>query len=89
MCADVGMPDAGVHFLKAKVVAEIYRVSREQGLSEAQVARRLGIGRAEVAGLFRGRCRGHSLDRLLGYLDRFGDVEIVVRPRGLLINGNL
>jgi len=41
--ADLGRPDAEVHFLKAQIVAELYRCSTERQLTEARVAELLGV----------------------------------------------
>ena len=36
--ADLGLPDAGPHFLKAQIVAEIYRLATAKKLTQAQSA---------------------------------------------------
>jgi predicted XRE-type DNA-binding protein len=79
--ADLGLPDAGPHFLKAQIVAEIYRLATARKLTQAQVGKRLGISQPEVSRLFKGHFREYSIERLMAFLtssDR--DVEIVVRP---------
>jgi predicted XRE-type DNA-binding protein len=80
--ADLGLPGAETHFLKAQIVAEIYRFARERGLAQAQTGKLLGISQPEVSRMFKGNFREYSVDRLMGFLTAFNrDVEIVVKAR--------
>ena len=79
--ADLGRPDAEVHFLKAQIVAELYRCSTERQLAEARVAELLGVAAPDAAGLFKGKFREYSVEQLISFLTAFNlDVEIVTRP---------
>lgn len=79
--ADLGLPDAEAHFLKAQIVSEIYRLTQERKLTQTQAGERLGISQPEVSRLFKGNFREYSVDRLMGFLTAFDrDIEIVVRP---------
>jgi predicted XRE-type DNA-binding protein len=79
--ADLGLPDAETHFLKAQIVAEIYRLTRERKLTQATAGKRMGISQPEVSRMFKGNFREYSVDRLMAFLTNFDrDVEIVVRP---------
>jgi predicted XRE-type DNA-binding protein len=79
--ADLGLPDAGTHFLKAQIVAEIYRLSNERKLTQAQAGKLMGISQPEVSRMFKGNFREYSIERLIGLLTSFDrDVEIVVKP---------
>lgn len=79
--ADLGLPDAETHFLKAQIVSEIYRLAHARKLTQAQAGERMGISQPEVSRLFKGNFREYSIERLMGFLTAFGrDVEIVVRP---------
>lgn len=79
--ADLGLPDAKAHLLKAQIVSEIYRLAAARKLTQAQAGARMGISQPEVSRLFNGHFREYSVDRLMGFLTAFGrDVEIVVRP---------
>jgi predicted XRE-type DNA-binding protein len=79
--ADLGLPDADTHFLKAQIVSEIYRLTNERQLTQAQTGKLMGITQPEVSRMFKGRFREYSVDRLMGFLTSFNrDVEIVVRP---------
>jgi predicted XRE-type DNA-binding protein len=79
--ADLGSPDADTHFLKAQIVSEIYRLTSERKLTQAQAGKLMGITQPEVSRMFKGRFREYSIDRLMGFLTSFDrDVEIVVKP---------
>lgn len=79
---DLGLPDAGPHFLKAQIVAELYRLATAAKLTQAQVGKRLGISQPEVSRLFKGHFREYSIERLMEFLTGFDrDVDIVARPR--------
>src|SRR5229473_1396282 len=80
--ADLGLPDADTHFLKAQIVSEIYRLAKERKLIQAQAGKLMGISQPEVSRMFKGNFREYSIDRLMGFLTAFDrDVEIVVHPR--------
>jgi predicted XRE-type DNA-binding protein len=79
--ADLGLPDAETHFLKAQIVSEIYRLTKERKLTQDQAGKRMGISQPEVSRMFRGNFREYSVDRLMEFLTTFErDVEIVVKP---------
>src|SRR5712671_6981771 len=79
--ADLGLPDADTHFLKAQIVSEIYRLANERKLTQAEAGKRMGISQPEVSRMFKGHFREYSIDRLMGFLTSFDrDVEIVVKP---------
>lgn len=80
--ADLGLPDAEAHFLKAQLVAELYRLCRERKLTQALAGKRMGISQPEVSRLFKGNFREYSIDRLMGFLTAFDrDIEIIAKPR--------
>lgn len=80
--ADLGLPDAETHFLKAQIVAELYRLTNARKLTQAKAGALMGITQPEVSRLFKGNFREYSVERLMEFLTEFDrDVEIVVRPR--------
>src|SRR3990167_8923976 len=80
--ADLGLPDAEAHFLKAQIVSEIYRLTHERKLTQSQAGERMGVSQPEVSRLFKGNFREFSVDRLMGFLPAFDrDIEMVVRPQ--------
>jgi predicted XRE-type DNA-binding protein len=79
--ADLGLPDAEIHFLRAQIVSEIYRLTNERKLTQTQAGRLMGVSQPEVSRMFKGNFREYSIERLMGFLTSFDrDVEIVVKP---------
>src|SRR3981189_2239185 len=80
--ADLSLPDADTHFLKAQIVSEIYRLVNERKLTQARAGKLMGISQPEVSRMFKGNFREYSIDRLIAFLTSFDrDVEIVVKPQ--------
>jgi predicted XRE-type DNA-binding protein len=81
--ADLGLPDADTHLLKADLVRRIDGIIRQRRLTQAQAAELLGLSQPDVSRLLRGNFRDYSMERLLRLLTALGrDVEIVIRnPR--------
>jgi hypothetical protein len=72
--ADLGLPDADNHFLKAQIVAELYRLTNARKLTQDKAG--------ALSRLFKGNFREYSIERLMAFLTAFDrDVEIVSRPR--------
>src|SRR5258708_12508187 len=81
-CGDVGVPDGDNHFLKAQIVAELYRLTNARKLTQDKAGALMGISQPEVSRLFKGNFREYSIERLMAFLTTFDrDVEIVSRPR--------
>lgn len=79
--ADLNRPDADTHFVKAQIVAELYRIVTDRKLTQTKAGETMSISQPEVSRMFRGHFREYSVERLMGFLTAFGrDVEIVVRP---------
>jgi len=79
--ADLNLPDAETHFLKAQIVSEIYRLTKERKLTQVQAGKRMGISQPEVSLMLKGHFSEYSIDRLMDFLTTFDrDVDIVVRP---------
>ena len=79
--ADLGLPDADTHFLKAQIVSEVYRLTNERNLTQAEAGKLMGISQPEVSRMFKGHFREYSVERLMGLLTSFDrDVEIVAKP---------
>jgi predicted XRE-type DNA-binding protein len=84
--ADLDLPDAGEHIIKAGLVVKIDRTIRQRHLTQAAAAQILGIDQPKVSAMLAGQFRGYSVERLMRFLVALGhDVEIVVKPvkRGL------
>lgn len=79
--ADLGLPDADTHLLKAHLVRLIGKIIEGKKLSQGQAAAVMGIRQPDVSKLLRGRFEGFSLERLLIFVRALGsDIEIKVKP---------
>src|SRR6185436_15686878 len=78
--ADLDLPDAEAHLVKADLVSRIDEIVRRRRLTQAQAGAVLGISQPDVSRLLRGNFRDYSVERLLRLLTVLGrDVEIVIR----------
>jgi predicted XRE-type DNA-binding protein len=80
--ADLGLPDADAHLLKAQLVSRIDGIIRRRKLTQAKAAELLALSQPDISRLLRGHFRDFSLERLLRLLmalDR--DVEIVIKRK--------
>ena len=78
--ADLGLPEAETHLLKAELVTRIDRIIRQRRLKQVEAAKLLGLSQPDVSRLMRGDFREYSIDRLLRLLTALGrNVEIVIR----------
>lgn len=81
--ADIGLPDAADHLIKAKLVLKIDALIEERGLKQTEAASLLGIRQPDVSKMLHGDFRQFSVERLMRFLVALGqDVEIVVKPHG-------
>ena len=81
--ADLDLPDADAHLLKAELVSRIDSIVRQRGITQAEAARILGLSQPDVSRLLRGDFRQYSIERLFRLLTALGrDIDIVIRqPR--------
>ena len=79
--ADLGFPDSEQELVKAKRMAQIYRLLKDQGLTQIEAAKLLGTTQAQVSALMRCRPVSISVGRLMEFLTILGqDVEVTVKP---------
>ena len=79
--ADLGLPNAEEHLVKAKLMFKIDTIMKNRRLKQAAAARLLGIQQPDVSKMLRGEFRQFSVERLMKFLVALGqDVEIVVKP---------
>ena len=69
--ADLGLPDADNHFLKAQIVAELYRLTNARKLTQDKAGALMEISQPEVSRLFKGNFREYSIERLMAFLTAF------------------
>jgi predicted XRE-type DNA-binding protein len=68
--------------IKSQLATMIGDAIRDRHLSQYVAAILMGIDQPKVSHVLRGRLRGYSTQRLIGFLTALGrDVDIVVRPR--------
>ncbi len=80
--ADLGLPNAEEHQLKAALVVQLKRLIKERRLTQVAAAKLIGIKQPDLSNILRGHYRGYSMERLMRILTAFDqDVEITVRPR--------
>src|SRR6266699_1497852 len=80
--ADLGLPDADEHLIKAGLVVKIGQTIRERRFTQAAAANLMEIDQPKVSAMLSGQFRGYSVERLMRFLVALGhDVENVVKPR--------
>ena len=80
--ADIGLPNAEEHLLKAELVAKLDDLIKGRKLTQTAAARLLGVGQPDLSKILRGHFHDVSVARLLRFLLAFDhDVEIVVRRK--------
>ena len=80
--ADIGVPDAEEHLVKAALVSRLEETIRSRKLTQTAAAELMGIDQPKVSAMLAGQFRGYSVERLMRFLVALGyDVEIVVKPR--------
>jgi predicted XRE-type DNA-binding protein len=81
ICADLGLPNAEEHQLKAALVVQLSRLIKQRKLSQTDAAKLIGIKQPDLSNILRGLYRGYSVARLMRMLTAFDqDVEITTRP---------
>ena len=80
--ADLGLPNAEEHLLKASLVVQLHRLIKARKLTQTAAAKIVGIKQPDLSNILRGHFQGFSLERLMRMLTAFDqDIEITVRPR--------
>ena len=80
--ADLGLPDAELQAVKARLVAMIADAIEKAGMTQAEAATIMGLSQPDVSKMLRGLFRPTSLERLIGCLTKLGrEVEISVSRR--------
>ncbi|MGB9365144.1 MAG: helix-turn-helix transcriptional regulator [Xanthobacteraceae bacterium] len=79
--ADIGVPSADEHFVKAEIVLDITACIKAKGLTQAGAAKLMGLSQPDVSKLLRGNFAGYTLDRLFSFLRALGnDMRIQIVP---------
>jgi len=79
--ADIGLPNAQEHLVKAQLVYKIDGLMKARGLKQVSAAKLFGVKQPDISKMLRGDFRQFSVERLMKFLVALGqDVEIVVKP---------
>jgi predicted XRE-type DNA-binding protein len=79
--ADIGLPNAEEHLVKAQLVYKISRIMKDRRLTQVEAAGIFGVKQPDVSKMLRGDFRQFSVERLLNFLVALGhDVDIAVKP---------
>jgi predicted XRE-type DNA-binding protein len=79
--ADLGLPGAEEHQLKAALVVQLKRLIAERELTQSAAARLIGVKQPDLSKMLRGQIRGYSVEKLMRILTVFDqDVEITLKP---------
>ena len=80
--ADLGRPDAQEHYVKAQLMFQIQQIMKARKLTQTAASKLMGIKQPDVSNMLRGRFRGYSIERILGFLQALDqDIEIVIKPK--------
>lgn len=78
--ADIGVPNAKDHYLKAQLIVALKKGMEELELNQTDAAKRTGINQGDLSKVLRGQFRGFSVEKLMAALTKLGlDVTIEVR----------
>ena len=61
---------SGVDRAKYQICQLIASYQREHGLLQKDIARQLGVDESRISDILRGRIKGFTLDRLVGYAEK-------------------
>ncbi len=80
--ADLGFADAEERQTKVRLAAAINQLLSQRRLSQAAVARRLGINQPKVSALRNYKLEGFSVERLMRFLTALDqDIQILIRNK--------
>jgi predicted XRE-type DNA-binding protein len=87
---DLGLPNSEQELLKAKLTVQIYKLIKEQKLTQTKAAELLGTTQAQISALMRCRPVSVSVGRLMEFLTILGqDVEVTVKPTRTRTTGHM
>ena len=79
--ADLGLPNAEEHLIKAQLVYKIDTLIKKRKLKQVEAARLIGAKQPDISKMLCGDFRQFSVERLLRFLVALDqDVKIVIKP---------
>jgi len=80
--ADLGFENPEEELLKSDLAGEISFIIKKKKLTQAQVAKILGVNQPRISSLLRGKFDLFSVEMLMHFLQALGqDVEVVVKEK--------
>lgn len=80
--ADVGIRNPEEYSLKAELALQIQDLIKSRKLTQAAVAKIVGVSQPKISEIMRGRLTGYSVGRLLIVISRLGcDVEVRISKK--------
>jgi predicted XRE-type DNA-binding protein len=70
--ADLGLPNAEEHLIKAQLVYKIDTLMKERRLKQVEAAHLFGVKQPDISKMLRGDFRQFSVERLLRFLVALG-----------------
>ena len=75
--ADLGLPNPEDRLLKAQIALHIKQMIQAQGLTQTQVAERVGLPQSNISHIVNGRLNNYSVERLLQVVSKLGhNIEV-------------
>ena len=79
--ADLGLPNAAEHQLKAVLVVQLKRLMAEREITQTEAAKMVEMKQPDLSKVLRGHFKLVSVEKLMRMLTAFDqDVEITVKP---------
>jgi predicted XRE-type DNA-binding protein len=79
--ADLGLPNAEEHQLKAALVVQLKRLMAEREITQTEAAKMVDMKQPDLSKVLRGHFKLVSVEKLMRMLTAFDqDVEITIKP---------
>jgi predicted XRE-type DNA-binding protein len=79
--ADIGVANPEEALAKAEIARQVNHIIANQGLTQSEAAKVLGIDQPRVSALSKGRLSVFSLEKMMQFASRLGnEVEISIKP---------
>ena len=75
--ADLGLKDAGELYTRAALGSQVVMMLEQNGYTQAETSKMLGIKQPEVSALMCGRFHRFSQERLIGFLNKL-DLKVTI-----------
>ena len=76
--ADLGLGDADELYTRAALGAQVVNIIKDQGYTQAETSKLLGIKQPEVSALMCAKFHRFSQERLIGFLNKL-DLKVIIQ----------